>query len=154
RVPTSTSLDVGKVGALTLEGWIKPTVAGTMPILDWSPSGAYGAHVWIASNQALYVDLVDAVGSSHIIQSPNGQIQTGTFQHIALTYDKPSGLARLYWNGTMVAASTLGGFTPRTSTDLFIGYRTTGAPYGPAYFKGLLDEMTLYNQALSANEIQ
>ena len=78
-------------------------------------------------------------------------IQAGVFQHVALTYDKGSGIANLYWNGSVVATANLGSFTPKTSTDLLLGSRIT--PTGNLYFSGALDEISLYSRALTSNEV-
>jgi hypothetical protein len=75
---------------------------------------------------------------------------------VALTYNKASGLAAIYVNGGVVLQTNLGSFTPQTSfTNLLLGARTY---YGsvsspPDKFAGQMDEMSLYNRALSSNEI-
>ena len=48
---------------------------------------------------------------------------TNVFQHVALTYDKTTGVAVLYRNGVVVATANLGVFTPQTSFDLYLGKR-------------------------------
>jgi hypothetical protein len=73
-----------------------------------------------------------------------------------LTYDKVSGLVAIYLNGTVVAQANIGTFTPQTSfTNLLLGARTFyGSPTAPSdKFAGLMDEISLYNRALSSNEI-
>jgi len=68
-----------------------------------------------------------------------------------MTYDKSSGLSRLFLNGAEVAAANVGSFTPLTSYDLHLGYRPTP---GPNTYRGLLEEIALYNRALTSNEIR
>ncbi|HEV2394849.1 MAG TPA: LamG-like jellyroll fold domain-containing protein [Verrucomicrobiae bacterium] len=154
RVPASTSLDIGQSNGLTLECWISPTQLFNEPILDWSPVGNYGVHLWTTQTGSLYANLFDTNGNSHVLQSPGNLLVPGLFQHVAVTYDKASGIGQLFLNGAIVDEANLGTFTPETSYDLFIGYRQAGAPYGPAAFSGLIDEMTLYARALATNEIQ
>jgi hypothetical protein len=70
---------------------------------------------------------------------------------VALTYDRTSGIACLYYNGSAVVTANLGIFTPKTTTDLLLGRRIdAGSGY---YFSGILDEISLYRRALSSNEI-
>jgi hypothetical protein len=71
-----------------------------------------------------------------------------------VTYDKASGIATLYRNGAIVAGPTnLGTFTPQTSFDLYFAVRVAGdAPLN--HYGGLLDEIELFNRALSQAEIQ
>jgi hypothetical protein len=70
------------------------------------------------------------------------------FQHVALTYDKSSGVGKLYLNGVVVATANLGNFMPQTSTSLALGARP-----GAIYWAGLLDEISLYNVTLTSSQI-
>jgi hypothetical protein len=72
---------------------------------------------------------------------------------VALTYDQTSGVAVLYWNGSVVATANPGVITPQTSFDFFLGVRPSGFFTG-IYFQGEIDEPGVYNRALSASEIQ
>jgi hypothetical protein len=77
-------------------------------------------------------------------------ITPGVFQHVALTYDKTTGDAKLYRNGTVVAARNVGSPALQTSMDLFWGLAYRGGT--PWRYRGLMDEITLYNRSLSADE--
>ena len=155
QVPASASLDVGQGNGMTIEAWINPAKTTTDPIADWSPNGAYGVIFWAnqGSPGTLYADLVDTGGAHHLIQSAGGLIVTNVFQHVAVTYDKASGVARLFVNGAVVQQAGLGSFTPQTSYALNIGYILPGAPFGPVDYKGQIDELSLYSRALATNEI-
>jgi hypothetical protein len=156
RIPAAPSLDVGKSNGMTIEGWINPSDLGQHPIVEWAPGGVYGALLWISvqSPGSVYADLVDSTGGLHLIQTGAGVITTNNFQHVAVTYDKPSGFARIFVNGNLVTESSLGSFTAGTSADLYIGYRPVTAPFGPVPFNGLIDEAALYSRALSPAEVQ
>jgi hypothetical protein len=165
-VPASSSLNVGLGGGLSIETWIKPsTVALERPIVEWnSVTGGnpypYGVHFWIsvpvgygAGPGCLYANIVDTVGSFHWLTSAGGLLNTDSFQHVAMTYDKTSGLAVLYLNGAIVAEKNLGSFTPQTSYNLYLGRRPGGV--AAAYsWAGLMDEVSLYSRALDQTEIQ
>jgi hypothetical protein len=74
-----------------------------------------------------------------------------------MTYDKISGVGRLLVNGRVVAEENLGVFTPHTTDDLCISRRLCDQPGDWTYntfFGGLLDEVAIYNRALSTTEIQ
>jgi hypothetical protein len=155
RIPASPSLDVGKGGGLTVEAWIKTTDNSTArPIVEWAPHGNFGVHFWAFAGGVLYANLFGTDGVSHTLQSPAGLVTSNTFQHVALTYDKASGVGRLFINGTIVTESKLGALTPVTSSDLYIGYRPSFLPAGPISFAGVIDEVTLYSRALATNELQ
>ena len=67
---------------------------------------------------------------------------------MVLTYD--GGTLRLYVNGTMVATRAATGAIQTTTNPLWIG---GNQPYGE-YFRGLIDEVRVYNRALSQAEVQ
>jgi len=147
-VPASSSLNVGASGAFTIEGWINPQSVGSQePIAEWQN----GVQFWIsvAGSGNLSAQIVDTSGSGHLLNSSSGVLVANQFQHVALTYDKSSGVGTLYVNGAVVATAGLGAFTPQTSTSLVLGAR----PLGQIYWAGLLDEMSLYNVALAPSQI-
>ena len=159
------SLDVGQATGLTFEAWIKPTSIGIqMPLFEYerflgSGSGPdVGALFYINLPQsgALMANFSDTNAIEHEINTGSGLITPNTWQHVALTYDKSSGMAVIYLNGLVVQQTSLGIFVPQTSfTNLLIGARTFyGSASSPSdKFSGAFDEVSLYNRALSANEI-
>jgi hypothetical protein len=162
RIPARPALDVGQGDGLTLTAWIKPSnVTSFRPILEWNDGPQLGVHLWLGhlpqQRGELFGNVVDAGGNAHSLHSALGVIVTGKFQHVALTYDKGSGMARLFVNGFVVAQENLGRFTPQTSYDLLVSRRPGDHPgdwtYN-AFFAGLLDEIAIYNRALSAEEIK
>ena len=163
QVPESASLDFGAGSSgLTIETWVNPSSAAAgigEPLVEWAfndYSGRYGCHFWVnfPADGYLYANLVDTSGNDHMIQSDSGAVPFDTLTHVAVTYDKSSGMAYLYVNGAIVGSGNLGNFPLQTATDLYLGYRPPGVPYGPDTFTGVMDEPSLYNRALSQAEIQ
>ena len=70
-----------------------------------------------------------------------------TWTHLAVTYNGST--LTLYRNGVAVATSTVSGTLSPTTGTLQIGASQFGE-----YFKGLIDEVRIYNRALSDTEIQ
>ena len=68
--------------------------------------------------------------------------------HVALTYDGAT--LRLFVNGTQVATRATTGTIQTTDNPLWIG---GNSPYGE-YFHGLIDEVRVYNRALTQADIQ
>jgi len=58
----------------------------------------------------------------------------------------------IFLNGVLVAQSYLGNFNPQTSYDLYISRRPADHPSN-AFFSGIIDELAIYNRALTADEI-
>lgn len=158
--PASSTLNVGVGAGLTVECWISPgdTNSG-YPLVEWnSGSGTgYGAQFWVSAVNGyigvapgnLYANIVDTSGNFHILTTPDGIVKPGTFQHVAMTYDKTSGVCVLYCDGSAVASTNFGSFTPQTSYNVYFGHR----PSTSVYYNGLLDEISIYNRALTAAEI-
>jgi subtilisin-like proprotein convertase family protein len=164
EVPASANLNVGVGDGFTIEGWINPpSIAVERPIVEWDDAvnDLQGAHFWFSTAPTLgngpgclYANIVDTAGNWHHLASAGGLVVTNQFQHVALTYNKISGVAALYLNGTMVQQQNLGAsFTPQTSFNLYLGHRAAGT--ASAYYGiGALDEISIYNRFLSPSEIQ
>ena len=61
-------------------------------------------------------------------------------------------MANLYWNGSVVATANAGEFYAQDEHGLVVGLpSSTGG--GGVFFAGALDEISLYNRALSSNEV-
>lgn len=156
RVGANSNLNVGLYGGLTLEGWVKTAVTGMQPLMEWnSGTGTQGVALATASTLALQANVMDNDGLSHVINSPQRILTNGLWQHIALTYDRASGVAVIYCSGLKVAQTNFGSFRPRTGDDLFLGYRPVGAYSGSGVkYTGAMDEISLYSRALTAAEIR
>jgi hypothetical protein len=161
-VPASPAIDVGSGQGFTLGCWIAPAASDTSePLLEWGGNQRginQGTHIWISDNWGgiggpgcIYAAIIDINGKQSDFASPPGLVQAGILQYVAVTYDKASGLGKIYFNGSLVATSNLGSLTPKTDTTLFIGQR---AEYGDFHFIGTMDEIAIFNRALSAEEIQ
>jgi hypothetical protein len=155
----STSLDVGNGNGFTIDAWINPSDISTkQPVFEWgSGECRLGVHFWISHEWsgadvpgALYANLVDTSNGQHVIQTPGNLLSANALQLVALTYDKTTQTAKLYLNGLVVKTEILGLFTPNTSGNLYFGFRMTQ----PLHFLGVLDEVELFNRALSGSEVQ
>ena len=76
--------------------------------------------------------------------------QRGVWYHVAATYD--GNQSELYVNGVLEASATPGFALDYDTTPIFIGTSGTWAPY-LSMFGGIIDEVSIYNRALSSNEI-
>lgn len=162
RVDASPALDVGAGGALTIELWVKPfNLSREQAWVEWSDQLAtVGVHFWMSVSSpfsgggpgSLFANLIDTEGRAHHVSSPSGLLRANEFQHVALTYDQASGLARMYRNGAKVSESNVGAFIPETRTDVYFGRRWLGGT--PYWFSGVMDEVGFYSRALEAAEIE
>ncbi len=163
RVTANETLNVGKGDGLTVTAWIKPDDANAWhPLVEWNNGqGLVGVHLWLGElpgdRGVLFANIIDSQQQSHHMRSPVGAILPGRFQLIALTYDKQTGEGVIYVDGTPVCQSSLGQFTPETSVDLWFGHRPNDQPWDRSYhafYSGVMDEISIYNRALSTAEIK
>ena len=110
-----------------------------------------GDHYWMVStiNGTALRFRLKAGGSTTTLASSTGQISAGTWYHIAVTYDGSQ--MRIYKNGTQIASvAKTGTINTSSSVPAALGNQ----PQGGRAFDGLLDDVRIYNRALSQAEIQ
>jgi hypothetical protein len=152
EIRPSVLLDVGSSQGFTLEAWVKPAEdayaePGGGVIFEWHANALRLG----TTASGLYGDITEMDGeltAMHEIVSPNDIIERGVFSYVALTYDRPTGVAKLYCNGGMVREETYGSFCIPTTETLRIGQHPPNRP-----FRGLIDEPKIYSRALSDEEI-
>jgi len=89
-----------------------------------------------------------------IVYDSGFSITVNTWSHVALTIDEDA-FVKMYVNGAQVYSNTnlIGDILITENEPLTIGARLhTDSP--SSYFKGTLDEVMIYNKALTANEIK
>ncbi|NOR80437.1 MAG: hypothetical protein GQ529_06330, partial [Methyloprofundus sp.] len=133
---------------MTLDAWVYPTV-----LSDWRtvimkeiPNGL--AYTLYAHDKAPRTAGYINVGDRDIVARGNqGALPLNTWTRLTLTYD--GAIIRLYENGIEVGIKAVSGDLVTSSEPLRIG---GNAPWGE-YFGGLIDEVRIYNRALSAAEL-
>jgi hypothetical protein len=92
------------------------------------------------------------VGQGYSIIAPRmGTVPVNTWQHLVFTYDGVS--QRIFLNGNIVDSQVTnkGPIQYCPGGQLLLGMNYSGAP---AFFMGEMDEVSIYNRALSAGELQ
>jgi hypothetical protein len=171
KIPAAPTLDVGAGNGMTLVTWFKPSsTSAPASLLEWFDSGYSLDHyegvlleINVPSNYggsgngSILGNLQDTSGNFHLISSPAGQFNAGAFNHTVLSYDKTSGLAKLYLNGRLVTQTNLGIFTPETRSSNFKvilgGIHSAFVGHIAEHFAGLMDETAIYGRALSDTEV-
>jgi len=135
--------------AITIEAWVKPNEkVAWMDIVD--KAGSYrGYRLYICSSDKLSPDSIFSVraifgdGTDWLLINKQYIIYPNNWYHIVTTYN--NGSAKLYVNGAEVASGS-GGAMVNATVPLTIG--------GTSYLDGLIDEVRIYNRALSAEEVR
>lgn len=83
----------------------------------------------------------------------DGEIPSGEWTHIVGTYDGET--LKLFLNGELDTELLIGKpLIQNTGTDIYVGQSSNIANTDTENFKGTLDELRVYNRALSVNQIQ
>ena len=158
RVPASPATQVGASPyGFTVELWVKPDdVSGSHTLVEWYGNGSpWAVHFWISGWNAgagnLGAAIPESNGTYHSLVSAPGKLVAGVWQHVALTYDRTTGQATVYLNATNIATANFGRYAANTLTDFQLGARPSETC---CYFRGVMDEVSLYTRALSAAELQ
>lgn len=144
----------GISGAWTIEAIIKPadsSMGGTGIICapyDFNYVG-YALGYGLGDNsKKLAVGFYD--GSGWKKAADTADYTPGVALHVAGTYDGTT--LKLYVGGSLLASQAASGNSASTSGSTLLGRRWDTAS-GVPYFKGVLDELAIYNTALSATRI-
>jgi hypothetical protein len=151
-VPYAASLNPAR---FTLEAWAYPTGgqgAYRGVVSAWkeiTPSEWQGFAIEASDGDVWTGEVGD--GTTYI-ELPGSPVALGTWAHVVLTYDGSS--MRLYVDGTEVAGTTTSRYAGAPSpVDLEIGAEYTNGVPG-VFFTGLLDDVAVYDHALSADEVK
>jgi hypothetical protein len=137
-VPASDSLDVGP--ALTLSAWINPNAIPASGVARFVTYGDGKAVLRSENGQLHFYMRID--GTLHHIRVPN-VLTTGEWQQVAGTYDGQT--MRLYRDGILLSSLAVTGTLDDTSA---VTINSAGEP-----FDGKIDEVSLYNRALTESEV-
>lgn len=83
--------------------------------------------------------------------SHNIGLQLDKWQHIVLT--KTGGIVKIYLNGVEKASVTFGGAITGNNNIMHIGCYSNATTCAGAYLKGSVDELKIYNRAISPAEV-
>jgi len=144
-VPNAPSLN--PTNAITIAAWINPSWTGNNRILQKS-----------TENTDTQYRLLKEGGNNirfHIPPAANFEVTgkippAGEWTHLAASYD--GSMIRVYFNGAVVGETAFSGKMDVSTGPLFIGNKWSKAPAGDE-FNGMMDDVRIYNRALSASEI-
>jgi hypothetical protein len=141
------SINLTSSGKYTFSAWVKPRFSTMQNVKD--------CIVYLGDSYALYIDgtsktfslkFKKASGEELVTTLNKFTLEENKWYNVAFSYDGSS--LKLFVNGKVISTIVPSG-TVKTPTDnLYLGRDTT------TYSKGTIDEVVLYNQCLSENEVK
>jgi hypothetical protein len=150
NVPDAPSLD--PTAAITVAAWIDPVahVGFADPLVKKAGEDTQqqdGYTLEFINDRVRFLVYLSGQGW---VASPSASVPLGQWSYVVGTYANGSGLA-FYVNGQLIGTTDVSGSMAPSGNPLEIGHdpSTTGR-----WYDGLIDEVSLYNRALSPAEIQ
>jgi len=149
-VPDSESLDL--TTQFTLQAWIKPaSVIDVDAALLSKVGGVDGNNGYQLSISPSLIPTCqfnangEGWSANHVTA---GLVSQDTWTHVSCTYDNDT--LRMHINGILVGSNFIGAKSVINSSSTL---RISGDDNDHVYFNGLIDEVQIYNRAITANEV-
>jgi glucose/arabinose dehydrogenase len=144
-VPDSASL--GLAPGMTVEAWVRPSAGGGVrTVVGKERTGGLAFALFSSAAGGAPAGSAFLDGTAFTVTG-TGALPTDAWSHLAVTYD--GGALRLYVGGVQVGSTPATGALPLGSGPLRLG---ATAVFGQR-FAGQLDEVRVYDRALSAAEV-
>ncbi|MBV6480267.1 MAG: hypothetical protein HGGPFJEG_03124 [Ignavibacteria bacterium] len=141
--PTSV---INIMGSFTFECWIKRShYSGSFPLMD---KGNHG-RIMIYFNGSKFCTRINGEDRAFSTADPITEIDS--WIHLAFTYNSSTNVFNFFINGVLDNSVFSSGSTPTSTLNDSLYICKSGAPF-PSVF-GLIDEVRLWNRALTAAEI-
>ncbi len=174
EIADNSLLSVATTGAFSISAWMRPDVL-TFPdeegsgYVHWLGKGEPGEQEYTfrmygldntegrANRTSFYMfNASGGLGAGAYVQEP---VSVGEWIHYVATVDVAADQIRLYKNGVLKDTDTFLGapyfVTPtNAAAPLRIGTRNAGNSSNPSYFQGAIDDVIIYDRALTATEVQ
>ena len=144
-VPDNAKLDLTR--GMTLEAWVMPTATGgwrTIMVKQRDRGMSYAMYSSTSTGAGGYIADASAERDLRVAQT----LPLNTWSHVATTYDGT--YLRLFINGNQVGFLAVAGPIAVGTGALSIG----GNAVWGEWFQGRIDEVRVYNRALSSTELK
>ena len=136
--------------AVSVEAWIQSAGNNVNANLVFAGPESLDYGIWIQGGR-FFAGIWNSDGAQYSVVSPSGPTP-GQWYHVAMTCDfNTDKTVKLYIDGKLISTSPAVGTAIRSAhTTIDIGGRTPNA----SYFNGIIDDVKIYNRALSEEEIR
>ena len=146
RVADDDSLDLNLGSGATIEAWINPTLSVPAYIVSKRVGNA-GYQIFIYSNGSVLGGFGNIEFSGPV--APAGSVIANTWNHVVSSYNGAT--RKVFVNGVERATNNYSAGIGVSADALAFG---NTASLSENYFPGIIDEVRIYNRALSIGEIQ
>jgi hypothetical protein len=145
EVPDSPSL---RPKSVTLEAWVLfNSTSGNQTIFAKPVAGSLDSYVMWYNGNALNGAIADTCCFGTLV-GVTFNPGVGTWHHVAFTFDDATRTEALYLDGALVSTANAGRSIAYDSSPMLLGRgNATG------FFSGKIDEATIYNRALTSDEV-
>ncbi|MGH8048986.1 MAG: discoidin domain-containing protein, partial [Chthoniobacterales bacterium] len=145
-VPNTADMQFSATQSFTISAWVFPS----------SLNGIYEAVFAKSFNTGNYYGIWISPASKWVFRGPGGDVvgstaTVSTWAHVAVVQDGAANTRKIYVNGALAGSGTAQ--AANGSGPLWIAQANPGDGTGTQSFPGVIDEVKLFNRALSATEI-
>jgi glucose/arabinose dehydrogenase/PKD repeat protein len=144
-IPDANSLDL--TTGMTLEAWARPAAVTTWRTVLLKEQPGQLVYALYANNNGNRPTANIFIGGDRELRGPS-RLTANTWTHLAATYDGAT--FRFFVNGAQAATMAITGSIATSASPLRIGGNTVWTEW----FSGLIDDVRVYNRALTQTQIQ
>lgn len=149
-IPDTSSLDlVG--GSITISGWVKPLSKHSTHYRA-AIAGKGGWDINKGYELLIKGDLKIEWTIKRDVLTSDDTLLLNSYTHVVATFDNTNKISKIYFNGVERKSVTINSVIEDSNSPLTIGRRNDGNSY-IASLHGFIDDVCIYNRALSATEI-
>jgi len=154
-IPDSDSISVGAQD-YTISAWINPKPLtgprGAETIVSKVKDGSDKEYRLLLIGGVLRLD-VETNANNQYAKTNTAPVLTDSWQHVAVTFSSSTTTPTFYYNGSaQTSTSNIDTLPDELEDDLYIGM--SGGSYYSGEFSGKIDDVRIYNWALTAEEIE
>lgn len=155
-VPNSPTLNFGSTESFSISLWMKSSQSGGDKLIvdkRRNNDGIYQGYS-IEDNSGLLIGIVRDSAANDVPVFSTTNVNDGNFHHIVYVIDRSTQTAKLYVDNFPQATASISSVgSIDSSVNLLLGGQQV--PNTPVdFYSGTLDQVTIYNQALSPSEIR
>src|SRR3989344_642295 len=135
-------------GQFTISAWVKINSNNNLEriVANWGLTGQQAFQLYYDSRTSKAFGF-ELNSNSKVTSTYTSTTDPNQWYHVAGVYD--GSLQKLYLNGVLVNSKTNSGAAATTTQPIYIGRNTSGQ-----FFSGTIDDVAIWNRALTVSEIQ